>query len=134
MLIPLVAAPSPALSVLLGSLLLVAAGLRGMLLPQAGLRRLLSGGDPAGLGMCAFALGLAAIGLLLVVLALGGQLPPATGDTRSASAWFVAGCGTVLLVAAADLLRTALGFRRVPMFARPALVHARLAMALLARR
>ena len=134
MLIPLALAASPALSVLLASLLLVAAGLLAMLLPQAGLRRLLGGRDPATLGMCAFALGLATIGLLLVVLALAGQLPPATGDTVATSAWMVAGCGGVLLVAASDLLRTAMGVRRLPLFARPALSKARLAFALLARR
>ena len=134
MLIPLVVAASPALSVLLASLLLVALGLLAMLLPQASLRRLLGGRDPAALGMCAFALGLATIGLLLVALALTGRLPPATGNTLSTSAWLVAGCGAVLLIAATDLLRTAMGFRRVPVFARPALLHARLAMSLLARR
>ena len=134
MLIPLALAASPALSVLLASLLLVAAGLLAMLLPQAGLRRLLGGRDPAALGMCAFALGLATIGLLLVALALTGQLPPATGNTLSTSAWMVAGCGAVLLIAATDLLRTAMGFRRVPVFAKPALLNARLAFALLARR
>ena len=134
MLIPLLAAASPALSVLLVSLLLVAAGLLAMLLPQAGLRRLLRGRDPATLGLCAFALGLATIGLLLVALALTGRLPPANGNTLSTSAWLVAGCGAVLLIAATDLLRTAMGFRRVPVFAKPALLNARLAFALLARR
>ena len=134
MLIPLAAAVSPALFVLLASLLLVALGLLAMLLPQARLRRLLRGRDPATLGMCAFALGLAAIGLLLVVLALAGHLPPATGNNVTTSAWMVAGCGAVLLIAATDLLRTAMGFRRVPGFARPALLNARLAFALLARR
>ena len=134
MLIPLLAAASPALSVLLISLLLVAAGLLAMLLPQAGLRRLLRGRDPATLGMCAFALGLATIGLLLVVLALAGHLPPATGNNVATSAWLVAGCGTVLLIAATDLLRTVLGLRRMTLFAQPALLHARLAFALLARR
>ena len=133
MLIPLAIA-SPALSVLLASLLLVALGLLAMLLPQAGLRRLLHGRDPATLGMCAFALGLAAIGLLLVVLALAGHLPSATGDNVTTSAWMVAVCGAVLLIAATDLLRTAMGFRRVPGFARPALLNARFAFALLARR
>ncbi len=134
MLIPLALAASPALSVLLASLLLVAAGLLAMLLPQAALRRLLGGRDPAALGMFAFALGLATIGLLLVALALTGQLPPATGDTLSTSAWMVAGCGGVLLVAATDLLRTAMGVRRLPLLARPSLSNARLAFALLARR
>ena len=134
MLIPLALAASPALSVLLASLLLVAAGLLAMWLPPASLRRLLGGRDPAALGMCAFALGLATIGLLLVALALTGQLPPATGNTLSTTAWMVAGCGAVLLIAATDLLRTAMGFRRVPGFARPALLNARFAFALLARR
>lgn len=133
MLIPLAAASS-ALSVLLASLLLVAVGLLAILLPQARLRRLLRGRDPVGFGMCAFALGLAASGLLLVALALTGQLPPATGNTLSTSAWLVAGCGAVLLVAATDLLRTAMGVRRLPLLARPALSNARLVFALLARR
>ena len=134
MLIPLAAATS-ALSVLLASLLLVALGLLAMLLPQARLRRLLRGRDPAALGMCAFAFGLAAIGLLLVALALAGSNLPSAADTDIVtSAWLVAGCGGMLLVAATDLLRTALGFRRMPQFATPALWHARLALSLIARR
>ena len=119
--IPLAAAASPS-SVLLASLLLVGTGLLAMLLPQAGLRRLLLGRDPAGIGMCAFALGLATSGVLLVTLATGN------------ASWLPATCGTVLLVAAADLVRSAMGIRRIPAMAMPARWRARVLLALMARR
>ena len=125
--IPLATAASPT-SVLLASLLLIAIGLLAMLLPQDRLRHLLRGRDPANVGMCTFALGLATCGLLLVTLATASVMH-GNGPMLLATA-----CGAVLLVAATDLLRTALGFKRMPAMTMPARWRARVLLALIARR
>lgn len=127
MLIPLAVAASPS-SLLLASLLLIATGLLVMLLPQERVRRMLRGRDPASVGMCTFALGLAACGLLLVALATASAMQ------GNGPMWLVAACGAALLVAATDVLRTALGLRRMPAMTMPARWRARVLLALIARR